>query len=59
MDKLDDGYCSWLVKAANFDEVLNIPIMTAPKRVEIPENLNPFSKLAYSADCTEYIHFYE
>ncbi len=59
MDKLDDGYCSWLVKAANFDEVLNIPIVTTPKRVEIPENLIPFSKLAYSADCTEYVHFYE
>lgn len=59
MEKIDDGYYSWLVKAATFDEVLDMPSMTAPKRMEIPENLIPFSKTAYSAGNTEYVHFYE
>lgn len=27
--------------------------------MEIPQNLIPFSKVAYSVDCTEYVHFYE
>lgn len=59
MNRIDDGYHSWFVKAANFDEILDMPCMKAPKRMEIPENLIPFSKAAYSADCAEYVHFYE
>ena len=59
MEKIDDGYYSWLVKAATFEEMLDMPIMALPKRMEIPKNLIPFSKAAYSVDCTEYIHFYE
>lgn len=59
MNRIDDGYHSWLVKAATFDEILDMPCMKAPKRMEIPENLIPFSKTAYSADCAEYVHFYE
>lgn len=59
MEKIDDGYYSWLVKAATFDKVLDMPIIALPKRMEIPKNLIPFSKMAYSAECAEYVHFYE
>ena len=59
MRHIDDGYYSWLVEAATFDEILDMPCMTVPKRLEIPENLIPFSKTAYSVDYGEYVHFYE
>lgn len=59
MNKIDDGYYSWLVEAADFDSLLEIPKMTQPKHMEMPENLIPFSKMKYSKQYSEYIHFYE
>lgn len=59
MRKIDDGFYPWLVNTATFDEVLDMPNLALPKRMEIPQNLIPFSKAAYSADCAEYVHFYE
>lgn len=59
MKQIDDGYFPWLVEAAEFDSMLDMPCMTVPKRMEIPKNLIPFSKAGYSAECEEYIHFYE
>ena len=59
MEKYDDGYPSWLVRAATFDAMLDMPRMALPKRIEIPRNLIPISKTAYSVNHTEYVHFYE
>jgi hypothetical protein len=59
LKQIDDGYYSWLVEAATFDETLDMPCIAAPKRLEIPKNLIPFSKIIYSVDCEEYVHFYE
>jgi len=59
MNKIDDGFYSWLVDAATFDDVLDIPCMALPKRVEVPRNLIPFSKTPYSESHAEYVHFYE
>lgn len=59
MNQINDGYSSWLVEAAALDDVLDMPCLSLPKRIEIPENLIPFSKVPYSESHTEYVHFYE
>lgn len=43
---LSDGCNPELVKGAEFDGVLEIPIIKKPKKIVIPDNLVPFSKLA-------------
>ena len=59
MRTIDDGFYPWLVEAADFDSVLDMPSMSFPKRIEIPGNLIPYSKVQYSEGCKEYVHFYE
>lgn len=59
MHKIDDGYHSWLVGAADFDSLLDMPKMALPKRIEIPRNLIPFSKRTRTENFSEYVHFYE
>lgn len=59
MNRIDDGYCSWLVEAATLSSVLDMPCIALPKRFEIPKNLIPFSKIPYSEERKEYVHFYE
>lgn len=59
MKIIDDGYYSWLVQAATLEDMLDMPCMAPPKRAEVPTNLIPFSKIRYSADHQEYVHFYE
>ncbi len=59
MKIIDDGYFSWLVAGAEFESIFDIPQMSLPKRMEVPKNLIPFSKMKYSASCSEYVHFYE
>ena len=56
---IDDGFHSWLVCAADFDSLLDMPQIKAPKRIEIPQNVIPFSKIPYSEQRQEYVHFYE
>ena len=59
MRMIDHGFYPWLVETADFDNVLDMPSMSCPKRVEIPGNLIPYSKVRYSEGCKEYVHFYE
>lgn len=57
--KIDDGFFPWLVSAASFEHMLEMPCMALPKRMEIPRNIIPHSKIAYSENHEEYVHFYE
>ena len=59
MNKIDDGFRSWLVGAADFESLLEMPRLALPKRIEIPHNLIPFSRVAFTKDFAEYVHFYE
>lgn len=59
MNKIDDGFHAWLVGSADFERLLEMPKMALPKRMEIPHNLIPFSKRAYTENFSEYVHFYE
>lgn len=56
---IDDGFHSWLVGVAKYESLLEIPSIKPPRRREIPENMIPFSKMKYSAEHKEYVHFYE
>ena len=59
MYKIDDGYHAWLVSAADYESLFEIPKIALPKCMKVPHNLIPFSKIKYSDNCSEYIHFYE
>jgi hypothetical protein len=45
---IDDGYHPELVEQALFDGTLEIPRITAPKKICIPKSLTPFSKRKYA-----------
>lgn len=61
MDKnlIDDGFHAELVEKAYFDGLLEIPVLQRPRKLVIPSALIPYTKLRYSKDHTEAIHFYE
>lgn len=59
MNRIDDGFYSWLVGASDFDRILDMPKLALPKRIEIPENLIPYSRVLHSTEYGEYVHFYE
>lgn len=59
MTKIDDGFYAWLVGAADFESPLEMPRLALPKRMEIPHNLIPFSKVNRTENFSEYVHFYE
>ncbi len=45
--------------AFNYENLLNIPTITAPQKLSTPSALIPFSKMKYTKDHTEFVHFYE
>lgn len=59
MKIIDDGFYPWLVEAASFDSLLQIPRIKAQAKQIIPENLIPFSRISRSQTHNEFIHFYE
>lgn len=55
---INDGFNADLVTTALFEGILEIPIIPVDKII-IPENLIPFTKMNYTNDYSEFIHFYE
>lgn len=57
---MDDGMNPELVAGARFEETLGIPIIEAPKHIEIPTGIIPFTMLN-SKNCNhqEFLGFYE
>lgn len=56
---IDDGFNAKLVFGAEFDGMLEIPIIKRPNKIIIPNSLIPFSKRNKSLDYSETICFYE
>lgn len=56
---LDDGCNPELVNGAEFDGVLEIPVIKAPKEIVIPSGFTPFTKREKAVDTNEAICFFE
>ena len=56
---IDDGYHPELVEGAEFDGVLKIPIVPAPRRIIVPTGLVPWSKVPYAKEPGDFGCFYE
>ena len=56
---LDDGCNSELVAGAEFDGILEIPKISAPSKIWIPEGITPFSQRAKTCEKNEALGFYE
>lgn len=56
---LDDGCNPELVAGAQFDGVLEIPIIQAPKEIIIPSGITPFSKREKALGTNDAIGFLE
>lgn len=56
---IDDGFHPELVGGAEFDGILEIPIVPAPKRIIIPTGLVPWSKIPYAKNPGDFGCFYE
>lgn len=54
---LDDGCNPELVNGAEFDGVLEIPVIKAPKEIVIPSGFTPFTKREKAVDTNEAICF--
>lgn len=56
---LDDGCNPELVFGANFDGILEIPIIHAPKKISIPDGITPFSRRKTAIGTNEAIGHFE
>lgn len=56
---LDDGCNPELVFGADFDGVLEIPIIKAPKQISMPEGITPFSRRETAVGTNEAIGHFE
>ena len=56
---LDDGCNPELVIGADFDGVLEIPIIKAPKQISMPEGITPFSRRETAVGTNEAIGHFE
>ena len=56
---LDDGCNPELVLVAEFDGILEIPIIHAPKQIAIPDGITPFSKRINALGTNEAIGHFE
>ena len=56
---IDDGCNPELVRGAEFDGIMEIPIIKAPKEIIIPSGIIPFSQIHKATDFNNAIGFYE
>jgi hypothetical protein len=57
---IDDGMNPELVRGARFDGIFEIPVIEAPKHIEIPENITPFGARNHKdVDFKEFLGFNE
>ena len=56
---IDDGYHPELVEGADFEGILRIPVVPAPKRIIVPTGLVPWSKGRYAKNPSDFGCFYE
>lgn len=56
---IDDGFHPEFVENADFAGIFEIPIITAPKEIIIPNGMIPFTKRKYTDNHQEFVVFYE
>lgn len=56
---LDDGCNAELVEGATFDGILELPMISAPTRIEIPSGFTPFTKREKAVGTNDAICFFE
>lgn len=56
---LDDGCNAELVEGATFDGILELPMISAPTRIEIPGGFTPFTKREKAVGTNDAICFFE